>query len=507
VSETRTLSDYLRVLRERRLLILATVAIAVAAALGYAAVRTPEYEATATIRVEDPEEGLTIAGTPIGQSFQPEKEAAANARLVTRDDVVERVHKATGGDQTADELKDSVTTEVQPDSNLIGIIATAGDADEAATLANRFAEQTKIVAREEARDTFKQDAERLAKQLRDQPTTEKDAQADPFTQAARQDSVSRLITLSTVADPVDIARSAEKPGSPATPQPIRDTVIAAILGLLLGVGAAFLRHSLDRRLTDSHEVQRELGLPLVGYVRSGTLGMIGLSANGRSQVSEDDLEAFRILRANVDFLVKGRELHSIVVTSALPEEGKTTVASWYAYASALAGRRTLLVECDFRRPMLAQRLGLDPAPGLSDFIMGEVEPKDVLRSISVEGPQAVGTLPLITAGEPALQPTEMLRSDRFDLFLDQVTRAYELVVIDSAPLLPVGDTLELLPRVDGLLLCVRLDQTTRDQAIAANQAMQHVADTPKGLVVTGLRAGSEYDYYGYYSSYRAPIGA
>lgn len=505
-AETRTLRDYLRVLRERRILILATVVIAIAAALGYAAVKTPEYEATATINYKNPEEDLPIVGTAIGPQLQPEKNAAANARLVTRNDVVERVQKGLGSGREVDQIKESITTEVEPDSNLIGITARAGDAEEAAKLANEFAAQTEIVAREEARDTFKNDAKRLARQLRNQPSADSDPLLAPLTAAAKQDSVSRLITLSTIADPVDITRSAEEPAHPATPHPIRDTLIAAALGLLLGIGAAFMRHSLDRRLTDSHDVQHALGLPLVGYVRSETLGMVGLSANGRSRVSEDDLEGFRILRANVDFLAKDRDLRSIVVTSALPEEGKTTVASWYAYASAIAGRNTLLLECDFRRPTVAQRLGLDVSPGLSDFLMGEATPKEVLRSVAVEGPQAVKTLPVIPAGARAFEPAEMLGSDAFEGFLDQVTRAYDLVIIDSAPLLPVGDTLELIPRVDGLLLCVRLDQTTRDQALAASQAMQHVADTPKGLVVTGIRSGSEYDYYGYYS-YRAPVGA
>jgi capsular exopolysaccharide synthesis family protein len=227
--------------------------------------------------------------------------------------------------------------------------------------------------------------------------------------------------------------------------------------------------------------------------------MVGMSKNGAGLVSEADLEAFRILRKNVDFLGRDEELKVIAVTSPLPEEGKSTVASWYAYASALVGKRTILVECDFRRPVSASRLGFDPEPGLSEYLAGEAEPQDVLRTIDVQG-RGAEKLPVIPSGSTVLQPTEMLASKRFGEFLDQLRKVYDLVVIDCAPLLPVGDTLEVLPQVDGVLLCVRLQQTTLDQAAAAKQVMEHLPEKPTGLVITGLTRGSDDDYYGYYSS-------
>jgi capsular exopolysaccharide synthesis family protein len=280
-------------------------------------------------------------------------------------------------------------------------------------------------------------------------------------------------------------------------------LLAALLGLLVGVGAAFLRNSLDRRWTDSHEIQRELGLPLVGSVREDILGHT-VSANGDRGLTEEDLEAFRILRTNVEFMVKDRKLGMLAVTSALPEEGKSTVAAGFAYASALAGRRTVLVECDFRRPVMATRTGVERAPGLSEYLGGNgtIKPAEILRPLPVRG--GVASLPVIPAGESSFHPAEMIASDRFRDFLDQIGRAYDLVVLDTAPLLPVGDTLELLPLVDSTLLCVRLGQTTREQGQAAKVAMEHLPEKPTGLVVTGIRPGSEGDYYGYYS-YQSPI--
>ncbi len=498
--ESRSLRDYLRVLRQRRLLIITAMALAAAAALAYAAVKEPEYESTATISFQDANEDLEAIGAAVSEEFQPEKRAAAGAKVVTRDDVVDRVKEALETDRSSDELKSSVTTAVEPDSNLVQITAVANDADFSAALANEFAKQTRDVRGAEEKDRIRKAATELQDELDRLPDAE---QNSPTAQAYRE-GISRLLTLGTLTRPVEIARPAEVPGSPASPQPIRDTILAAFLGLMLGVGIAFLRHALDRRLNDSHEAQRQLGMPLVGYVRKEALGQVGLGTNGSGDFSDQDLEAFRVLRTNFDFLAKDRDLRSVVVTSSLPEEGKSTVAAWFAYASAVAGRRTLLIECDFRRPVLAERLGVDASPGLSEYLGGSAKPREILRSIEVEGRSEVDILPCIVAGDNVFQPTEMLGSKRFGDFLDQVTKAYQLVVIDAAPLLPVGDTLELLPQVDAALFCVRLGQTTRDQAMNAKQALEHLPDKPIGLVVTGIQRGSDDDYYGYYS-YSPPI--
>jgi polysaccharide biosynthesis transport protein len=109
-------------------------------------------------------------------------------------------------------------------------------------------------------------------------------------------------------------------------------------------------------------------------------------------------------------------------------------------------------------------------------------------------------LPVIPAGTNVFQPTEMIASRRFQEFLSEIARGYEFVVIDSSPVLPVGDRLELVRQVDGMPLCVRLGQTTLEQARATIDTLAHLPKRPMGLVVTGLQSGSDGDYYGYYSS-------
>ena len=479
--ETRNLSDYLGVLRRRIRLILFVALLAAGIALAFSLVRHKTYEASTDLQFTDP--GLQAGGVLGGGTvdFFPQNEAGAGAARLTRDDVVTDASRALGGNPTPDELRSNTSVSVSTANNLVTATVSADTAEEAAREANQLAASVKKLTREDARNFYEQRAKTVPGGVQGVPIRVK------------------LRSLAAVAEPVEIVKPAAVPGGPASPKPVRDTAIALFLGLMLGVALAFLRESLDKRATDGHDVQKRLGLPLVGYVRKDSLGMAGLSQNGRGRVSEPDLEAFRILRKNVDFLGNDQDLKVVAVTSPLPEEGKSTVASWYAYASALVGKRTILVECDFRRPVIASRLDFESAPGLSDYLAGEAAPKEVLRTIEVKG-RGAEDLPVIPTGGTVLQPTEMLASERFREFLNQLRRVYELIVIDCAPLLPVGDTLEVLPLADKVLLCVRLRQTTLDQAAAARQVMEHLPEKPTGLVITGLTKGSDDDYYGYYSS-------
>jgi capsular exopolysaccharide synthesis family protein len=280
--------------------------------------------------------------------------------------------------------------------------------------------------------------------------------------------------------------------------------------LIFGTLLAFLRDSLDRRLTDPHEIQHQLQIPMLGYVDEASLGAVGSAGNGKGTGSDRGLEPFRILRANVEFLAGETPVKTLAVTSPLAEEGKSTVAAGLATAAALADKRVLLVECDLRRPVFAERFDIPSTPGLTDWATGSAKPPDVIRSIRVgrvNGSKAADEdtdkghlLTVISAGSFSAEPAELLASTRFREFVQEVKEVYDLVVFDCAPLLPVGDALEVLPVADAALLCIRLDQTTREQALAAKAAIDHLPERPIGLVLTGVRPGREGYYYGYYSS-------
>jgi Mrp family chromosome partitioning ATPase len=140
---------------------------------------------------------------------------------------------------------------------------------------------------------------------------------------------------------------------------------------------------------------------------------------------------------------------------------------------------------------------------LGDFLAGEAKPRDVLRSVDLDG-EAEKVLPVIPAGLDVRHPGDLISSKALPAFLTQIARAYEVVVLDCPPLLPVGDTLDVLPLVDGVLVCVRLGQTTRGQADAAVSILERLPSRPTGLVITGLDSSGSDDYYGYYSNQRLP---
>ena len=468
--ETRSLRDYLRAIKARRWLVIGTTLAAIAASILFSVARTPVYEATATISVRS-----DFNVTPGAPSFQTSTQGAAGkeaAQVVTEPAVLAAASRALGGDRTPQQLQTDLTATAEKDINSVSVEAKAATADGAARIAN-------AVAAAMVRVSFDQQFRLL------QGTV------------LRNLSPAELRSLRSRAGtgPMQITSRAVPPGSPTSPRPLRDAGFAGLLGLLLGVGIALVRDALDRTVTDPDDLESTLGFPLLGYVRSDILGTAPVSRNGTIDVAEH-LDSFRILRANSQFLGGDRPVATLAVTSPLPDEGKSTVAAWYAYAHALAGKRTILVECDLHRPVAAAGFDLDPSPGLSDHLTGKAEASDVRRSVVVEGPTAQ-PLSVVPAGAPTPQPAELLASPRFEKFVDEVSREYELVVFDCPPLLPVGDTLSIVPRVEGVILCIRLRQTTRDQAIAAKDALRRLPERPVGLVLTDSEPGSDYDYSGY----------
>jgi len=278
---------------------------------------------------------------------------------------------------------------------------------------------------------------------------------------------------------------------------------------------AFARDSLDRRLRSMDEVDNELSMPLLGFVREEAMGRVLASPNGRLALEDADVEGLRMINAQLAFLDIDRELKSVVVTSALPEEGKSTIAASLAQLAAAAGERTLLVECDLRRPTLANRLGLRAAPGLTDLLLQEASPEDVTlqlpggrRPKDGEGGVPFAKLDCIRAGTPTPRPAELLGSKRFRDFLRSVSAAYDRVFLDTSPVLSAVDTLRILPHVDAYVFCVRISRTTRDEVRAAKTSLSQLPMRPSGVVVTGVRHGDGVaDGYSGYAAYEYSGGS
>jgi capsular exopolysaccharide synthesis family protein len=490
-------------LRDQAVLIIGVTLLFVAIGLGYSLSQKKQYQATTSLSVVDP--GLAFGVTTTSQ-LQSALAAQEGGR-VARPEVAARVKKVVSTSLTIPELESAVTTRVDPTSNVLSVIATASTPSLAASLANAFAQQDAYLTTAQTRQQYGAQVKALQRDLRPLPAVQK---------STLETTLAHAQAIAAGGVPVSVNSLAGPPGSPTQPKTLRNTLIVGLLGIVVAIALADARRARDRRMRRPEEIEAEFDLPLIGHVSRNALGQGGVTVNGRRPLTSADLESFRVLRQNLQLLDSdGGGLRSVAVTSALAQEGKSTIAVMLAHANAAAGKRTLLVECDLRRPALAERLGLKQTPGLSDYLTGKARPEDVLQTVSAipmgrslvsngasvdagnAGPQFV----CITAGTSP-RPAELLATERFRAFLNQVSDAYDLVIIDTSPLLAVVDTLELLPLVDGVAICVRAAKTTRDDAARIKEALGRTKERPTGVVLTGVTPRVDPSYR-YYQSYAA----
>ena len=512
-----TLRDYLWVIRSRWYVIVGLTAIFGAVALGISVRQATMYQATASVEYTDPAQGedqlLEIPSTNPGLPAQLAANALATlGQSTTVSEVRRNLHVGPKAS-----LPGSVSAYVAPTTGYLVIQAQSSSATDAATLANAFGHAEETLGARTSRAQFAQLAKVALRELHSLTVN------DQVTREVYQDRYVRLTYLAQTASPANLITPATVPSGPSSPHPVTDTALGLVIGLTLGILAAFLVDALDRRMRRSTEISDELDWPILGHIREDVLGGVPFANLQESGHSGLDRDAFHILRRNLELMNVGGGTQSIAVTSALPEEGKSTVAASLACAFAMAGKMTLLVECDLRRPTLADRLGLKSSPGLVDFLRGEASPTEVVQTLALassvspngSGPAAsaggdtdgpplsVPRLAYIAAGKVGGHPAELLASERFHRFLRDVSAAYQAVVIDTAPLLPVADTLELLPDVDAALVCLRATRTTRDGAQALKAAVERLPSPHVGLVITGAPrgAGREFGYYSYAYGY------
>jgi Mrp family chromosome partitioning ATPase len=492
-----------------------TVAAAVAA-FAVSKLEKPVYEATATVSYVDDSYGLTLLGSPVSSNLIPPAQTpAARAATVTAPSVVSAVARALHHRLPQAVLAASASATVDPKTELVEVTAKAGDPSLAAELANEFATKAADLTNLQARGSYSGAAHVLTQQLNHAVGTGPDALA---TRASLIDQISRLGFLQTTATPAQVVTRAQPPGTPASPRTKRNALLGALAGLLIGLIIAFVSDSLDRRLRGSREIQQALDYPVLGRIRDDAIGHVlvrgrtgALNGNGRARA--EDVEAIQILRHNLAGLGERDRVRRLLVTSAVPQEGKSTVAASLAFSLAATGSRTLLMECDLRRPTLAERLRASPRPGVTDYLYGGARSEDVVQRIPLwagstpangvagngraDHPLPARALSCIVAGAPTASPIELLESERLHTFLDAVSADFDVVILDSPPLLVVADTLALLPHVDGVILCVRSSHTTREQAEAAREVLARSPELAVGIAVTGLRPRDKDDSYSY----------
>ncbi|HYZ27816.1 MAG TPA: Wzz/FepE/Etk N-terminal domain-containing protein [Thermoleophilaceae bacterium] len=501
-----TVRDYVRVLRQQRLLIAIVAFLFASTTFAISNNRAKTYTAEAAMQFSEPTQAYDLIGQPIGSRQTPDQLAAAGAELVKQQRVARAVRRALKLKVSSSALLALVSAQPEARTDFVIVSAHSESPEFSAQLANEFAGQAERITDKAAKARFKRAADTIRNQLKRLPN-------DPQNALSRSLARERLVRLESVIDVVDtahIVKRAEVPTSATSPKPARDAFVGLLVGLTLAIIAAFIRDALDERVRGTGDMGFE-PLPVLGHVSNAVMGRARFLTNGkRRSVAPVFLEHFQILRRNVEFLDPKAPPRTVLVTSPLAEEGKSTVASSLAWASVVTGRNTLLVECDLRRPSLARKLDIAPSPGLAEYLLGDVEPENILQTVDVQAaplggngagaPAGARSLVCITGGRlRASSPPELFDSARFRQFLEQVSGVYELVVLDCAPLLPVADTLELVPQVDAVLLCLRAFHTTREQVRSAKVALERFPTHPTGVVLTDVRPGDakSFGYYAY----------
>jgi receptor protein-tyrosine kinase len=453
------LRDYLRVVRRRWRLIAACLIVVVAVA-GLVTYRTtPQYESKARLFVSttDPSTSDAYQGSLFSQ-----QRVSSYADLASGRELAGRVAQdIRQPGLTADDIAQKITATVVPDTVILEISATDPDPAQAQKIARYTSE--------ELRD--------FVSELETPPGR------------------SRAPIKASVVDAADL------PDSPVSPQPVRNLGLAVVLGLLLGLGVAVLRELLDTTVKGAADVAEVTEAPVLGGIQydadAPKVPLISALPSHSPRV-----EAFRILRTNLQFIDVDREKKVFVVTSSVPGEGKTSTASNTALALQTAGEKTLLIDGDMRRPQLATLYGLEGAVGLTSVLLGRIGLGDAIQEHADSG------LHVLTSGSLPPNPAELLQSQAMHELLKQVTDDYDVVVIDAPPLLPVTDAALLASQADGAIVVVRQGRTTRDQLSHSLQRLAAVGARPLGIalnmVPTRGRGGYGYGGYGYGYGY-APV--
>lgn len=485
--EGDTLAHAVAVLRRRWIVVVASVVACVAAALVQTAFSDDSYEASARVVFGAPT--LSDAALQVNRGVvDPEREAATNVLIAESPEVASNVRRELKLSTSPESLLDSVSVEAEENANVLLVTGSSDDPEQAARLANAFASQ--YIAFKARADV--QNIERAEEDLRAQL---EQLDEDAPERDTLQESLQRLAALRAVATgDARMIGTATAPAAPSGISTLPLLVLAVILGLALGIAAAFLMESLDTRLNHLEDFEREYRLP--------ALAGIPTTAARSGERGEEHLEPYRILRSAIDFARVSRDLDVVMVTSAVPGEGKTTVAVNLAHAIALTGRAVVLVELDLRRPTFGQHLDIDPRRGVTTALTHQAPVAELLQHPFADR----NNLSVLPAGRLPPNPSELLGSPAMEELLEELILEGAMVIVDAPPLLPVADAQVLLNQaaVDSSLIVARAGVTTRDEVRRTRAILDRHARQPIGLVVSGLDAAEAYGYEAYSS--REPDG-
>jgi len=497
-SREQTIADYLSVVRRYKWVIIVAALVAPTVAYVLSAREAKVFRATADVLLTRQDLGSTITGLPTQSTVtDPYRYALTQAKLAEAPAVLDRAREIAGIGETQGFGSD---VSASPDTDILTFGINSGDPTVATKLATAFAQafgayklQTDTASLTRARGELQK---RIA-ELRRSGATDTDTYQELVSQEQNLRTLAVLLDRATVIRPAGGAFQ-------IAPAPRRNAILGVMLGLLLGVGAAFVLNAFDRRIRHADEVEHELQIPLLAK----------LPTPGRSdpatileRAPDEMTEAVARLRASFDFANQNLHAKAVMVTSAGPREGKSTTVANLAIALARTGRHVVLVDLDLRRPMLSRLLHLPDGPGITDFAARDTELVDVLQPVGVTPLRArvtsigstpetgQGRLEVITTGRTRVEPTAFVESAGLTEAL-HVLRGYaEIVLIDAPPILATGDAMGLTGKVDAILAIARLGTLTRPTLQELARVFRRSPAPVLGLVATGAEVDEGYSVY------------
>jgi polysaccharide biosynthesis transport protein len=507
-----SLRTYLQVLRGRFYWVLAFTVLAVGVAVVISKVEKKQYSATAQLLVQPVTGSVPVAGTQ--QSVSP-TDVLTELQLMTSAPVKAQAAKQLG-------FQPNISAQEAGQTNVITVTATARTPSLAAGIASTYAKvfvasqrSAAINALSLAELQYQSQINAINAQIQPLQSQKTISTATSAQIAALASQVAVLqgdlaqlqITGAETPGGIEIVSLASPPSSPSSPKPLSDGLIALVIGLLLGVGAAFVLEYFDDDVYTKDEVEQlSGGVPVLAVIPQ----MKSWKKSGETKlISEEDpfspvTEAYRSLRTSLQFAGHDGHLKTILVTSAAGSEGKTSTVANLGVILANAGERVVVVSCDLRRPRLGRFLGQPESPGFTSVLLGQGDLQAALQPVS----RAAG-LTLLGTGPIPPNPTELLGSPTAAEIFGALASDFDVVLIDSPPLLPVADALVLSSYADAVLLVVAAGQTKQGQVERAAELLSQANARPTGIVLNkvGGRSGKSSDYtYGFTYQYAPQRG-
>jgi polysaccharide biosynthesis transport protein len=490
VRDSDSLAATLVVLRRRWLVIVAVAAACLAVAVIRHEHATKSYQASASVAFQEstlPDSALQVSQSG---SSEPQRAADTEVLIAHSGQVAQAVRKQLHSSSDVKALLKLVTVEAAPNADVLNIIASTHNAEYSVRLANAFANQY-IAFKIAAQVSGIEAAEgKLRVQIAGLP-------AGSSARTSLEQSVQRLAGLRAVAGGgANVIGVATPPDSPSGMGLAATAAIGLLVGLAIAVALVFVLEALDRRLKTIEDFERAYRLASLTGVPQSAFGP------GDAEQRGAGLEPYRILRSALEFAAVTRPLDSLLVTSAVSGEGKTTVAVDLAHAMALTGQRVTLIELDLRRPTFASHFRLRSGEGLTTALTrGES-----VRNFMTQPLRDVPNLSVLAAGGIPPNPSELLGSSVMSDIVSELMSDEGMLIVDAPPLNPVSDAQVLLNNhlIQAVLIVARVDSTTREEVRRARAILDRHTVAPIGIVVTGLRDAGRYGYEAYGSSAEQP---